>query len=381
MYKETIDSLAVKGIPTVFYITGGGTGAISHLLEQGGGSSFMLEAQVPYNRRSVIDLLGGHTPDQFCCLDTAKMLATSAYQRASLLAGTDSVIGVGATSKLRHDSERQGRQHRVCLAIHSKDQTKTIEVPLGSTGWVSPRSRLVQEDLTSRLIVKQYCDFVDVPCVPPALATSEMPELQHIKSAWTLDSSESVHMIPYHNMEYCPRHIGATIFSGSFNPIHQGHIKVAELAYQRTGSPVWFELSLTNCSKPMIDWVSLEQRLHAIHTYRNNPAIAGVVCTKAPLFVQKAVLFKNATFVVGRDTILRIDNQSFYPSRQAYIDGINELIQRSAKFLVFDRKGTKDIPFRHLGLDKICTTITDYVDNGENSTEIRKETCRVEEDS
>jgi hypothetical protein len=99
------------------------------------------------------------------------------------------------------------------------------------------------------------------------------------------------------------------------------------------------------------------------------------------LFVQKAVLFKNATFVVGRDTILRIDNQSFYPSRQAYIDGINELIQRSAKFLVFDRKGTKDIPFRHLGLDKICTTITDYVDNGENSTEIRKETCRVEEDS
>jgi cytidyltransferase-like protein len=163
------------------------------------------------------------------------------------------------------------------------------------------------------------------------------------------------------------------IFPGSFNPCHGGHIKVAEHAHRITGKSVWFEISLTNCDKSAVDWVSLQERIDSLRVYKDNPAMAGIMFTNSSLFVQKARWFHQPTFIVGRDTAARIDNSHLYSSTAECVDSINELVRRKVQILVFDRKGSLKHPFKHLGIEKICTIVDEYEDAGENSTDIRRD--------
>lgn len=370
MLPDTIDSLIRRGMPTVFYITGGGSEAIAELLRYGGGSAFFLDAQVPYDNQCVKQLLGGHAPDRYCDSPTSRMLATKAYERACRLVGNTEVVGVGATAKLRKKSEREDRTHAIHVAVHGRNRTRTTTLVLKGIG---TRCRAEEERVATDLILKEYCTFLDVPCFPPSLYNNEQAATCDVTSPWSLDHTNPAQVLPFHCCCASPlQDDKPVIFSGSFNPVHDGHIKVAENAAEKTGKPVWFEISLTNCTKPVVDWVSLQERVASFDKYRDNMNIAGLIFTNEPLFVTKARLFKQPIFVVGRDTIARTDNPAFYDSRNSYADAVNELVQRNVQFLVFDRKGSIPVPYRHLGMDKICTNVDDYMDAGENSTDVRK---------
>jgi cytidyltransferase-like protein len=297
------------------------------------------------------------------------MLAVAAYQRAAKIVGNDDVVGVGATSKLATANEREDRKHAVHVTIHGRNRTRTTTVPLGSHA----RSREAEEQVAADIIVKEYCTFLEVPCSPPNLYNCEKVATADITSPWSLDSSATVQVVPFHCCDASPlKDEKPIIFSGSFNPVHEGHIKVAEHAHRLTGKAVWFEISLTNCEKPAVDWVSLQERVASFDAYRDNMSIAGLVFTNAPMFVDKAKWFHKPTFIVGRDTASRIDNPRLYDSADDYVDSINELLRRQVEFLVFDRKGSLKHPFKSVTLEKICTPVDDYEDAGENSTDIRR---------
>lgn len=99
------------------------------------------------------------------------------------------------------------------------------------------------------------------------------------------------------------------IFSGSFNPLHRGHLQLQRVASQELGLQVVFELSVTIADKRTLSESDLRLRLGQFDTY-------DVAVTECTLFMEKARLFPNCWFVVGFDTAARILDPRFYQHDQ-----------------------------------------------------------------
>jgi hypothetical protein len=122
------------------------------------------------------------------------------------------------------------------------------------------------------------------------------------------------------------------LLSGSFNPLHEGHWRMAAVARELTGAPVEFELSVANVDKPPLPGEEVRHRL------RQFGQLASVWLTRAPRFVEKAPLFPGAIFVVGADTAVRILDARYYDGGET---GMRQALQRIAghgcRFLVAGR--------------------------------------------
>jgi len=104
-----------------------------------------------------------------------------------------------------------------------------------------------------------------------------------------------------------------TILSGSFNPLHEGHIGMMNTAEEflnsRNESNLYrsFELSVYNADKPKLDKMILLQR---IAQFAGRFSI--LVTNRVPTFIDKARLFPKSTFVVGYDTAERMLKKQYY---------------------------------------------------------------------
>jgi hypothetical protein len=101
------------------------------------------------------------------------------------------------------------------------------------------------------------------------------------------------------------------IFPGSFNPLHGGHLTLAELATQRFALPVAFEISVANVDKPDLSHDDVRRRLEQFR------GIGPVFVTRAARIEEKAALFPGCTFVVGADTAARIVHLRYYDDNPA----------------------------------------------------------------
>ncbi len=127
-----------------------------------------------------------------------------------------------------------------------------------------------------------------------------------------------------------------TIYPGSFNPPHRAHRRVAELAAEKTGAPVAFELSVRNVDKPPLDVLEIARRVSALEKTAPNVPIW---TTNAPRFVEKAALFPGSTFALGTDSIVRLGDAKYENGSTSQRDAVLErLASFGAKFLVFSRK-------------------------------------------
>ena len=122
-----------------------------------------------------------------------------------------------------------------------------------------------------------------------------------------------------------------TILPGSFNPLHAGHIKMAELANRITNREVYFELSVNNADKCSISTSDLTNRIL-------QGFASPLIVSNVPTFLEKCSVFPASQFVVGVDTLVRIADPRFYDNSLSRRDAaINQIALNGCRFLVFGR--------------------------------------------
>lgn len=314
----------------VLVVSGGGSGALSALLEVPGASRTLLEGIVPYSEEAMVHFLGGR-PDQFCSAATSRALAMVAFRRALQYAPSEknNVAGVAATASLASDRPKQG-PHRAHVAIQTLSTTITYSVELQK----GARTRQEEENVVRSLVLNAVAeatgldDRLPVPLLPEEKIDSSRVEAPR---GWQEILLGRTPALMIGQTPKSPVSSLRGIFSGAFNPRHRGHLRMVEVAEQVYGLHVEYEISLENMDKPPLDYYELAQRLKQF-----GPEEV-VWLTRAAAFVEKADLFPGATFLVGADTIRRIADPTYYGTSAACQDAWQRIAARGCRFLVFGR--------------------------------------------
>jgi hypothetical protein len=341
-------------VRAVIAITGGGSQAIGQLLEVPGGSRTLLEAVVPYSAAAMEDWLRAK-PEHFCSARTARAMAVAALERAMKLArdkggdpqsghasqggvGGPQLIGIGCTASLSSDRPKRG-PHRIHIAWQRVDATATYSIELVK----GRRNRAEEEQLAARMILNTAADAAEI-ADRTGIGNSADEPISAVRTdappAWRNLLFGTSSAVRHENgsidrADVTPPAVNQArraLFPGAFNPLHDGHRRMAELASKVLGLPIEFEISIENVDKPPLDFTEMQGRLSQF-------ASGQVVWfTRAPTFDRKAALFPQTTFIVGADTIRRIADPYYYGNDATAATAVIESLARhGGRFLVFGR--------------------------------------------
>jgi hypothetical protein len=329
----------------VLVATGGGATAAGWLLSVPGGSRTVLEVVVPYSEQSLSDFLG-RRPGSFCSAPTARDMADRAWERACWLAPSVPTAGVGCTAGLRSDRPKRG-DHRFHLAVRNAAGTCTWSLTLTK----DQRGREGEEEVLDRVLLNGMAESFGLAerVAVPLLPSEEI----HTESSPASDPLAA--LLGGHLPVVCREPDGrlhadgprpGLLLPGSFNPLHEGHCRLAAVASRMTNRPAAFEMTVVNADKPPLAGEEVRRRMEEF-------AWRGPLwLTRAPTFAEKARLFPGAVFVVGADTAERIVQPRFYQdSAERMAEALKAFRDLGGRFLV---AGRVDVAGVFRGLDDIA---------------------------
>ncbi len=331
--RKLVEKLHSTPDMAVVAASGAGAQAITWLLAVAGASRTLLEAVVPYAGSSFIEFLG-YEPQQFVAAQTAREVARAAYRRAVHLRETGvPVAGVACTATIATDRPKRG-EHRCHVAAYTAQG-----VSIYSLQFVKGlRDRAGEDDIVSRLVLIALAEACGVEHgISLALDEAERVEIERVRYEDLIEAFLAGHVTtvlvnPDGTMAADAR-ISGGILPGSFNPLHEGHERLADAASKVLGADVTFELSITNVDKPRLEESEIRRRVAQFRGKRP------VVISEALVFYRKARLFPGCAFVIGCDTAARIVDPKYYGGQQSkMLLALEELRGLGCRFLVAGRK-------------------------------------------
>lgn len=181
------------------------------------------------------------------------MLAGRAFTRARWLdAATNPVIGLACTATIVTDRPKRG-EHRAYIATWQPDRLVEYGVHLNK----GHRDRAGEENLVSRVILNSLAEAMKLePRLAYALTDADKVTVTTHRFG---EAAQQIHdgEVDYFGVTADGRirskHINPqAILSGSYNPLHDGHLELLQVSAQLLGHPVAFEISAQNVDKPPI---------------------------------------------------------------------------------------------------------------------------------
>ena len=199
------------------------------------------------------------------------------------------------------------------------------------------RTRQQEETLVSELIIAEIADFI-FPNLSIKTRISDEDILKRTKKEFSSpfdaligEQIRSFLVTESGEMLQDAKFSGG-ILSGSFNPVHRGHIELANKASQILDREIAFEISAANVDKPPLESAEIQQRITQFKGKAN------VLVSMAPLFSQKSALYPNSSFVIGYDTARRLVDPKYYGNnKKVLFASLQEIKSNNCNFLVAGR--------------------------------------------
>ena len=315
----------------VFAVAGAGTQAIAWLLSVAGASRSVLELGVPYAAPALAELVG-YAPEQAVSRQTALDMARAAYRRAlRLREGGAPVAGVACTATIATDRTKRG-EHRCHVAYWTGSGSAVFSLRFEK----GLRDRAGEDAVASRLVLNAFAEAAGVPSgLELGLDERERVVVERAAYGDAVGALAAGHvdaaLVSAGSAEADARVSGA-LLPGSFNPLHDGHRRLAEAASRILDAPVTYELSITNVDKPPLAESEIRRRLAQFDDSES------VAVTRAHVFYRKAALFPGCAFVIGYDTAVRLVDPRYYAGSYAVmVSALESIRMQGCYFLVAGR--------------------------------------------
>ena len=312
---------------------------LSNLLATSGASSTVLEGVIPYNFKSLCELINDE-PEQACSAETARKMAMAAFVRARTLSSTESNFGFAITASLGTNRPKRGAT-RAHVAIQTLVDTRCY-------------SFLIDRDL-SRADQEQSLATIGLEKLLLALGLTSTNKHKAEEERQSADTDVQRLITDPGSVIGEP---GTAFLCGAFNPLHEGHRKMKEIGEAILGQLVQYELCIHNVDKAPLDYIEIAKRRERFEEYE-------LVLTGHPKFIDKARILApsgGAKFLVGADTMKRIVNPSYYENAAACEAALAEFVRREDEFIVFGREFSGEFQTLHElplqeSFKKICREI------------------------
>lgn len=335
-------------------VTGAFAGLDDLLWRVPGASRTILDFDLTYSRAATIEALG-RDPGKFCTIETAVLMAEKAYERAVRLAAADREVipfapelyGLGATASLATDRVKKGAD-RFHVAVRSADQTWSFSATFEPGTTREEQAALADRFALHALLVAAGLEATMPDDYEGLIVTDHLRYLGDQARRWTI-APEVRHVddelfeallarpVIWPDGKRTPADVlfpdSEALLCGAFNPVHDGHLKMAEAVRTKAGRFPIFVLSIDHPDKGRLSIDEVERRI-AQFAWKGT-----VLVTQGDgLFIEKARKFPGFAFVVGADTVRRLLDPKYYGGTAGRDLALEEFLALKTSFLVFDRQ-------------------------------------------